>query len=97
MSVFPSSKSKPTKDQPKGFSVLTTQVVGILVATLGILGLLSLATFSPSDPILFAEQPSSNSIPENAVGLIGATLAFSLLTMAGGGLMWCPACSSCWV
>ncbi|HSF08421.1 MAG TPA: DNA translocase FtsK 4TM domain-containing protein [Nitrospirales bacterium] len=90
MSVFPSSKSKPTKDQPKGFSVLTTQVVGILVATLGILGLLSLATFSPSDPILFAEQPSSNSIPENAVGLIGATLAFSLLTMAGGGAYMVP-------
>ncbi|MCA9455588.1 MAG: DNA translocase FtsK 4TM domain-containing protein [Nitrospira sp.] len=90
MSVFPSSKSKPTKDQPKGFSVLTTQVVGILVATLGILGLLSLATFSPSDPILFAEQPSSNSIPENAVGLIGATLAFSLLTMAGGGAYVVP-------
>ncbi|MCW5783165.1 MAG: DNA translocase FtsK 4TM domain-containing protein [Nitrospirales bacterium] len=90
MSVFPSSKSKPTKDQPKGFSVLTTQVVGILVATLGILGLLSLATFSPSDPILFAEPPSSNSIPENAVGLIGATLAFSLLTMAGGGAYVVP-------
>jgi DNA segregation ATPase FtsK/SpoIIIE, S-DNA-T family len=90
MSVFPSSKSKPTKDQPRGFSVLTTQVVGILVATLGILGLLSLATFSPSDPILFAEPPSSNSIPENAVGLIGATLAFSLLTMAGGGAYVVP-------
>jgi DNA segregation ATPase FtsK/SpoIIIE, S-DNA-T family len=90
MSVFPSSKSKPTKDQPKGFSVLTTQVVGILVATLGILGLLSLATFSPSDPILFAEQPSSNSVPENAVGLIGATLAFFLLTMAGGGAYVVP-------
>ncbi len=90
MSIFPSSKSKSTKDQPKGFSVLTTQVVGILVATLGILGLLSLATFSPSDPILFAEHSSSNSVPENAVGLIGATLAFSLLTMAGGGAFMVP-------
>lgn len=90
MSIFPSSKSKPTKDQPKGFSILTTQVVGILVATLGILGLLSMATFSPSDPILFADHPSSNSVPENAVGLIGATLAFSLLTMAGGGAYVVP-------
>ncbi|MCA9451338.1 MAG: DNA translocase FtsK 4TM domain-containing protein, partial [Nitrospira sp.] len=34
--------------------------------------------------------PSSNSIPENAVGLIGATLAFSLLTMAGGGAYVVP-------
>jgi S-DNA-T family DNA segregation ATPase FtsK/SpoIIIE len=90
MSIFPSSKSKPAKDQPKEFSVLTTQVVGILVATLGILGLLSMATFSPADPILFVEHSSSNSFPENAVGLIGATLAFSLLTIVGGGAYVVP-------
>ncbi|MCA9420102.1 MAG: DNA translocase FtsK 4TM domain-containing protein [Nitrospira sp.] len=90
MSIFPSSKSKPTKDQPKEFSVLTTQISGILVATLGILGLLSMATFSPADPILFVDYPSSNSIPENAVGLIGATLAYSLLTIVGGGAYVVP-------
>jgi S-DNA-T family DNA segregation ATPase FtsK/SpoIIIE len=90
MSIFPSSKSKPTKDQTKEFSVLTTQVVGILVATFGILGLLSMATFSPADPILFVEHPSLNSFPENAVGLIGATLAFSLLTIVGGGAYVVP-------
>lgn len=82
MSIFP---SKPAKNQPREYSVLTTQVVGILLATLGILGLLSMATFSPADPILFVENPSSNSFPENAVGLIGATLAFSLLSIVGGG------------
>lgn len=90
MSIFPSSKSKAPKDQPKGFSILTTQVVGILLATLGILGLLSMATFSPADPILFVDHPSSNSVPENAVGPIGATLAFSLLTVVGGGAYVVP-------
>jgi S-DNA-T family DNA segregation ATPase FtsK/SpoIIIE len=90
MSIFPSSKSKPAKDQTKEFSVLTTQVVGILVATSGILGLLSMATFSPADPILFGEHSSSNSFPENAVGLIGATLAFTLLTIVGGGAYVVP-------
>lgn len=90
MSIFPGSKTKPAKDQTKEFSVLTTQVVGILLATLGILGLLSMATFSPADPILFVEHPSLNSFPENAVGLIGATLAFSLVTTVGGGAYVVP-------
>jgi len=90
MSIFPSSKNRPTKGQPKEFSVLTTQVVGILLATLGILGLLSMATFSPADPILFGEHSSSRTFPENAVGLIGATLAFSLLTIVGGGAYVVP-------
>ncbi len=90
MSIFPSSKSKPGKDQPKEFSVLTTQVVGILIATLGILGLLSMGTFSPADPVLFFEHSFSNSFPENAVGLIGATLAYSLLSMVGGGAYVMP-------
>jgi S-DNA-T family DNA segregation ATPase FtsK/SpoIIIE len=90
MSIFPSSKSKSAKEKPKEFSVLTAQVVGILLATLGILGLLSMATFSPADPILFVDHPSSNSFPENAVGLIGATLAFSLITIVGGGAYVVP-------
>ncbi len=90
MSIFPSSKSKPGKDQLKQFSVLTTQVVGILIATLGILGLLSMATFSPTDPILFVEHPSSRTFPENAVGLIGSTLAYSLLIILGGGAYVMP-------
>ncbi|WP_342347831.1 DNA translocase FtsK 4TM domain-containing protein [uncultured Nitrospira sp.] len=90
MSIFPNSKSKPIKDQAKGFSILTTQVVGIVLATLGILGLLSMATFSPADQILFVDHSSSNSVPENAVGPIGATLAFSLLTVVGGGAYVVP-------
>jgi DNA segregation ATPase FtsK/SpoIIIE, S-DNA-T family len=90
MGIFPSSKTKPAKDQTKEFSVLTTQVVGILLATSGILGLLSMVTFSPADPILFFEHPSLNSFPENSVGLIGATLAFSLLTIVGGGAYVVP-------
>jgi DNA segregation ATPase FtsK/SpoIIIE, S-DNA-T family len=90
MSIFPSTKGNSTKNPTKEFSVLTTQIVGIFIATLGILGLLSMATFSPADPILFIEKPSSNVFPENAVGVMGATLAFSLLNAVGGGAYVVP-------
>ncbi len=90
MSIFPNKKNTPTKALPREFSSLTIQVVGILVATLGILCLLSILTFSPADPILFFEDSSSNLIPNNAVGLMGSTTAFSLFEVVGGGAYVVP-------
>lgn len=90
MSIFPNKKNTPTKALPREFSSLTIQVVGILVATLGILCLLSILTFSPADPILFFEDSSPNLIPNNAVGLMGSTTAFSLFEVVGGGAYIVP-------
>src|SRR5690606_10653518 len=91
MSIFPSTKSKNVKSPPKEPSVITTQIVGILTITSGILSLLSVATFSPADPVLFfVEKPFSGNLPDNAVGWIGATLAFFLFMLLGNGAYLVP-------
>ena len=90
MSIFPNKKGPQAKAPPPKISSLTIQVVGIGVATLGILCLLSILTFSPGDPILFLEDSSPHPIPNNAVGLMGSTIAFSLFTVVGGGAYIVP-------
>ncbi len=90
MSIFPSTKGKGAKATRKPLSSLTTQICGILLVTMGILCLLSVATFSPMDPILFVEDPASSAVPQNAVGLIGSTVSYLLLTVTGGGAYILP-------
>ncbi len=91
MSIFPSKKEVKGKSQPREFSSLTIQIVGIFLATVGILCLLSLYTFSPSDPVLFFPHSTSESVPINAVGLMGSTTAFSFFAILGGGALVVPA------
>ncbi len=90
MSIFPSKKEVKKKKAPQESSSLTVQITGVFLATVGILWLLSLLTFSPADPVLFFPHSSSQLVPDNAVGLVGSTLAFSLLKMVGGGSFVLP-------
>ncbi|MDH5429012.1 MAG: DNA translocase FtsK 4TM domain-containing protein, partial [Nitrospirota bacterium] len=90
MSIFPSKKVIKNKKPPQETSSLTVQIAGIFLATVGILWLLSLLTFSPTDPVLLFPHSSTQPLPDNAVGLVGSTLAFSLLKIVGGGSFVVP-------
>ncbi len=90
MSVFPSKKVVKSKKTSQETTSLTVQIAGVFLATVGILWLLSLLTFSPADPVLLFPHSSSQLVPDNAVGLVGSTAAFSLLTVVGGGSFVVP-------
>jgi S-DNA-T family DNA segregation ATPase FtsK/SpoIIIE len=90
MSIFPSKKVIKNKKPAPETSSLTVQIAGVFLATVGILWLLSLLTYSPADPVLLFPHSSSQPVPDNAVGLVGSTLAFSLLKMVGGGSFVVP-------
>ena len=90
MSIFPSKKVVKNKKPSQETSSLTVQIAGVFLATVGILWLLSLFTFSPNDPVLLFPHSASHTVPDNAVGLVGSTLAFALLTMVGGGAFVVP-------
>ena len=78
------------KQQPREISSLTIQIVGIFLATVGILFLLSILTFSPADPVLLFPHSSTDGVLKNAVGLMGSTAAFSLFAVVGGGAFVVP-------
>jgi len=90
MSIFPSKKVAKGKQQPREISSLNIQIVGIFLATVGILCLLSILTFSPADPVLLFPHSSPDGVLKNAVGLMGSTAAFSLFTVVGGGAFVVP-------
>ena len=90
MSIFPSKKEGKKKKPSKETSSLTVQITGVFLSTVGLLWLLSLLTFSPADPVLLFPHSSSQVVPDNAVGLVGSTVAFSLLSIVGGGSFVLP-------
>lgn len=90
MSIFPSKKEIKNKKPAPEAASLTVQIAGVFLATVGILWLLSLLTFSPADPVLLFPHSSSQPVPDNAVGLVGSTVAFSLLKIVGGGSFMMP-------
>ncbi len=90
MSVFLSKKDGKNKKPSQEFSSITVQIAGIFLATVGILWLLSLVTFSPADPVLLFPHSASQLVSDNAVGLVGSTVAFSLLKVVGGGSFVVP-------
>ena len=91
MSIFPNNKNRQEKAKPQEISLVTTQVVGVVFLTLGVLCGLSVLTFFPDDPILFDSlRQAPGKVLHNAVGLIGSTLAFSLFELLGGAAYLIP-------
>lgn len=74
-------------------SHLQREVIGVLLIALGLLALLSLVSFSPSDPTLLSSalfDQSSSSPTRNMIGTVGANLAGTLFWLVGGAAYLVP-------
>ena len=65
------------------------EMVGVVLLTLALLLILSLLSYSPTDPILFGEASSSEPT-SNLVGKIGMTLAVGVFGIVGGAAYLLP-------
>ena len=89
MSIFPNKSHSSKKGRKAEISPLTSQVIGILLTTFGVMLCLSVVSFHPQDPILFVQHDIFSDSRDaesmhNWVGKVGSTLAFSLLSIIGG-------------
>ena len=95
MSIFPSTTRSGKKGRKSENSPLTSQVIGILLTTFGVLLFLSVVSFHPSDPVLFAQPDIFSSYTDpvalhNWVGKVGSTLGFGLLNAIGTAAYFAP-------
>ncbi|MGH7166261.1 MAG: DNA translocase FtsK, partial [Nitrospiraceae bacterium] len=67
-------------------------MTGVLLITVGILILLSLASFAPDDPLLFSSGPADTppAHARNLIGTVGATTAAGLFWLLGGSTYLLP-------
>ena len=84
MSIFPRVTQRNLRREPSPPFRLTREVAGVLLITFGLLVLLSVGSFSPTDVPLFSDAGAQDKGrlggPQNLVGVVGATLAFGLYT-----------------
>ena len=68
------------------------EVIGVLLLTLGLLTLLSLISFYPTDVSLFSGSPRAGTagLTRNMIGAAGATLAAALFRLIGAGAYLLP-------
>ncbi|HJU04130.1 MAG TPA: DNA translocase FtsK 4TM domain-containing protein, partial [Nitrospiraceae bacterium] len=71
-------------------SHLKHEVIGVVLLTFGLLSLLSLISFSPTDVPLFGASPSKAVPTRNMIGTMGASLAASLFWLIGAGAYLLP-------
>ena len=94
MSIFPSVSRERSKSGSPVSSQLFAQLTGIVLVTLGLLLFLSVVSFVPEDPILFSDgNPAiqkDQTIPENLIGIVGASLASLLFWIVGGAAYLVP-------
>ncbi len=101
MSIFPSTVRSGKKARKQENSLLTTQVIGILLTTFGCLLLLSVISYHPRDAVLFIQQDVFSSYTDpaamhNWVGKVGSSLAFALIGIIGGAAYLAPVLLVIW-
>ncbi|HKW86850.1 MAG TPA: DNA translocase FtsK 4TM domain-containing protein [Nitrospiraceae bacterium] len=87
------AKRGDARNASRQFSHLRYEVIGVLLITLSLLTLLSLASFTPSDVPLFGSGPSdvaSARQTRNMIGTAGATLSVVLFRLVGAAAYLVP-------
>ncbi|MEC4670860.1 MAG: DNA translocase FtsK 4TM domain-containing protein, partial [Nitrospirota bacterium] len=94
MSIFPRVTQRSLRREPSPPFRLTREVAGVLLITFGLLVLLSVGSFSPTDVPLFSDAEAQDQGklggPQNLVGVVGATLAFGLYWLVGSAALAVP-------
>ncbi len=92
MSIFPRPRGKSVKKEPASPSFrLSREIIGIALLTLGVLVFLSVWSYSIQDPSWLGSlstQPSG--VINNVVGMVGATIAASLVWLVGSAALAIP-------
>ena len=92
MSALPRTRGKIVKQDPASPTFrLSREILGIILITLGLLIFLSVSSYSVSDPSWFDPLPTQPStkpgMTENVVGIVGATIAASLVWLVGAAAL----------
>jgi S-DNA-T family DNA segregation ATPase FtsK/SpoIIIE len=90
MGVSTTAKRGDARGTARPPSHLQHEVTGVLLATFGLLTLLSLLSFAPSDVVLFSGGDPLPGLTHNMIGAVGATLARSLFGLIGGAAYLLP-------
>lgn len=93
MGASTAAKRGDTRSGAARSSHLYAEVLGVLLAALGLLALLSLLSFSPADSTLFSADPALHPPAiqtHNLIGTAGATLATGLFSLIGGAAYLLP-------
>ncbi|MFQ5990997.1 MAG: DNA translocase FtsK 4TM domain-containing protein [Nitrospiraceae bacterium] len=93
MAPATTSKRGDSRGASRRLSRLRYEVIGVVLITIGLMVLLSLVSFSPTDTHLFGVSSSELGAPENSqnlIGTVGATIAAALFWMVGGGAYLLP-------
>jgi len=90
MGVSTTAKRGDARGTPRSSSHLQQEVIGVLLVTLSVLIFLSLASFAPTDLVLFSKDDSTPGATRNMIGAVGATLAGALFGFIGGGAYLLP-------
>mgnify|MGYP003326504999 FL=1 len=92
MSALPRTRGKIVKPEPPSPTFrLSREILGIILITLGLLVFLSVWSYSASDPSwldpLSTQHSTNPRITENIVGIVGASIAATLVWLVGAAAL----------